>query len=110
MILNDIFFLIIIIIIISFSFTINITNSLFYLILAEIIWITLYAIILISGFYFDNINILSLSFFFLLISAVEFSIGIVIIFIQILFLRSLEVNKKNNNKFFYFLTKNKIKL
>jgi hypothetical protein len=79
----------------------NINTALHLLLTAELLWISLYIIVLITGFVFDNVNLLSLTFFFLIFSAVEFGLGLVIILIQHILLRSLYLNtmSKNTHKF-----------
>ena len=64
-------------------------TSLHLLFTAELLWITLYGLVLIIGLAFDNLSILSLSFFFLIFSAVEFGVGLVIMLIQHLLTRTL---------------------
>ena len=79
----------------------NVNTALHLLLTAELMWISLYIIVLLVGFIFDNVNILSLTFFFLIFSAAEFALGLVIILIQHIFLRSIYINtmSKNNHKF-----------
>ena len=79
------------------SITNNISNSLHLLLTAELLWITLYVIVLSIGFLYDNSNLLSLTFFFLVLSAVEFGIGLVIILIQNIFFRSLQLSDNSKN-------------
>jgi hypothetical protein len=45
------------------------------------------------------VNFLSLTFFFLVLSAVEFGIGLVIILIQNVFLRSISLAANSDNQF-----------
>ena len=59
--LNIFFFFFILIL---FSIIVNTNTSLHLLLTAEILWITLYAITLFVGLAYDNLNILSLTFFF----------------------------------------------
>jgi len=80
-----------------FSISFNISNALHLLLTAEMLWITLYLIVLSLGFLTDNINLLSLTFFFLVLSAVEFGIGLVIILLQNVFLRSSQLNDGSKN-------------
>lgn len=75
----------------------NVSSSLHLLLTAELLWITLYIIVLSVGFLYDNLNFLSLTFFFLVLSAVEFGIGLVIILIQNIFLRSINLGDNNKN-------------
>lgn len=67
---------------IFFSIFINTNTSLHLLLTAELLWITLYAIALTIAYIYDNLNLLALTFFFLVLSAVEFGIGIVLILLQ----------------------------
>lgn len=82
----------------------NSNTSLHLLLTAEILWITLYAISLLSGFLFDNLNVLSLTFFFLVLSAVEFGIGLVLLLLQNLLTRTLSLSENDTN-FFKFSNK-----
>jgi len=52
----------------------------------------LYAVALLIGMTYDNLNILSLTFFFLIFSAVEFGVGLVLMLIQHLLTRSLNLD------------------
>lgn len=104
MLIGDLNLFFILIIIFALSFIFNNTSSLSLLLTAELIWIFLYSIALIVGFYVDNINILSLTFFFLIFSAVEFSLGLIILFFQYILLRSInsDINQQQNNNFNFF--------
>jgi len=64
---------------------IHTNTSLHLLLTAELLWITLYLIVVSVGIVYDNLNILSLSFFVLVFSAAEFGIGLVILLMQFLF-------------------------
>ena len=79
------------------SLTNNISNALHLLLTAELLWITLYIIVLSVGFLYDNVNLLSLTFFFLVLSAVEFGLGLVIMLIQNIFFRSLQLHDNSKN-------------
>lgn len=59
-------------------------------------WITLYAIVLFVGLAYDNLNFLSLTFFFLIFSAVEFGVGLVIMLMQHLLTRSIDLDRFGN--------------
>jgi NADH:ubiquinone oxidoreductase subunit K len=50
-----------------------------------------------TGLVYDNLNILSLAFFVLVFSAVEFGIGLVILLMQFLLTRTLNLNENDNN-------------
>ena len=80
-----------------FSIFINSTTSLHLLLTAEILWITLYGVVLSIGLLYDNLNVLSLTFFFLALSAVEFGTGIVLLLIQNILTRSLNLNDNDSN-------------
>lgn len=76
------------------------TNTALHLLLtAELLWITLYGIALFVGLAFDNLNILSLTFFFLIFSAVEFAVGLVLLLIQHLLTRSISLETTDSNVF-----------
>jgi len=97
MLVGDINIYFILFFLVFFSISFNISNALHLLLTAEMLWITLYLIVLSLGFLTDNINLLSLTFFFLVLSAVEFGIGLVIILLQNVFLRSSQLNDGSKN-------------
>ena len=85
------------------------TNSVLHLLLtAELLWITLYIITLFVGFVYDSLNLLSLTFFFLILSAVEFAVGLVIMLLQHTLTRSVSLSDNDMNavKFSTRLTNN----
>ena len=92
---------------ILFSILINTNTSLHLLLTAELLWITLYTIVLFIGFIFDNLNVLSLTFFFLVFSAIEFGLGLVLLLFQNIITRSINLNDYDNNflKFSINITK-----
>jgi hypothetical protein len=53
------------------------------------------------GLFYDNLNILSLTFFFLALSAVEFGIGLILLLLQQIITRNvhLSINDQNFTKF-----------
>ena len=106
---GDINFVILLFFILFESITINVNTSLHLLLTAEFLWITLYILTLVSGLVFDNLNLLSLTFFFLILSAVEFGLGLVIILVQNVLLRSINLNDWTQNSF-KFVTKFQQKL
>ena len=79
------------------SLSTNVTSALHLLLTAELLWVTLYVIVLNMGMLYDNVNLLSLTFFFLVLSAVEFGIGIVLILVQNVFLRSIYLSDNSKN-------------
>jgi NADH:ubiquinone oxidoreductase subunit K len=91
----------------SLTIIVNINTALHLLLTAELLWISLYIIVLFIGFIFDSVNLLSLTFFFLIFSAVEFGLGLIIILIQHLLLRSISINFLNKNIFKFNLRFNK---
>lgn len=92
-----------------FTFFININTALHLLLTAELLWITLYAMTLVIGFIFDNLNLLSLTFFFLVFSAIEFGVGLVLLLFQNILNRSINLNDWDLNfTKFYTKFKNKI--
>lgn len=74
------------------------TNSALHLLLtAELLWITLYIVTLFVGFVYDNLNLLSLTFFFLILSAVEFAVGLVLMLLQHTLTRSTSLTENSSN-------------
>lgn len=98
-----IFFLILL-----FSVLINTNTSLHLLLTAELLWITIYAITFFIGLHFDNLNVLSLTFFSLVLSAVEFSFGVILILFQNVITRTISIFENDFN-FLKFLNRFKSK-
>lgn len=94
---------------IIFSVIVNTNSGLHLLLTAELLWITLYVMVLFIGFVFDNLNVLSLTFFFLVFSAIEFGIGIVLLLFQNIISRTIMLSENDTN-FNKFLTRFKNKL
>jgi len=94
---GDMNFIFILFFIIFLSISINVNTALHLLLTAEFLWITLYVISLFMGIIYDNLNILSLTFFFLILSAVEFGLGLIIILVQNIINRSINLNDSNTN-------------
>lgn len=92
---TNLYFILFFLMIISINH--NVSNALHLLLTAELLWITLYVIALSIGFTSDNLNIVSLSFFFLVLSAVEFGIGLIIMLLQNIFTRSLQLHDASVN-------------
>ena len=65
------------------------TSTLHLLLTAELVWITLFGFALMVGVMFNNLNLLSLTFFFLIFSAVEFGVGLVLLLMQNIITRSI---------------------
>lgn len=115
MIFNEIIIFFFFFYMIFFSIIINSNSSLHLLLTAEILWITLYAISLLTGIVLDNLNLISLTFFFLVFSAIELGVGLIILLTQNIFNRTIFLNDLDFNynnfwlKFFNHLYLNKIK-
>jgi NADH:ubiquinone oxidoreductase subunit K len=82
---------------ILFSILINTNTSIHLLLTAELLWITLYTIVLLLGLIYDNLNLLSLTFFFLVFSAIEFGVGLVLLLFQNIITRSINLNDYDTN-------------
>lgn len=82
---------------ILFSVLINTNTALHLLLTAEVLWITLYAIALFVGLIYDNLNVLSLTFFFLVFSAIEFGVGLILLLFQNIITRSINLNDQDSN-------------
>ena len=96
---GDINLFLILFLILLTTLTTHLNTALHLLLTAELIWITLYALVLGIGFVYDNLNIISLTFFFLIFSAVEFSVGLVLLLLQHLLLRTLSLDIGGNTTF-----------
>jgi hypothetical protein len=81
------------------SLIINTNTALHLLLTAELLWITLYAIVLVIGLVYDNLNTLSLTFFFLIFSAIEFGVGLILLLLQHILLRTLNLTDIETNIF-----------
>jgi len=81
------------------SLLLNTNTALHLLLTAELLWITLYSIVLFTGLAFDNLNLLSLTFFFLIFSAIEFGVGLVLLLLQHILSRTLNLNDSDTNIF-----------
>lgn len=97
MVLGDLNFIFILFFLMLISIVLNVNTALHLLLTAELLWITLYIICLFIGLVFDNVNIISLTFFFLILSAVEFGLGLIIMLVQHIIFRSINLNDNNNN-------------
>lgn len=82
---------------IFFSLLINTNTALHLLLTAELLWVTLYLIGLLIGFIYDNLNILSLTFFFLIFSAIELGLGLIILLLQNIIFRTINLSNKDQN-------------
>lgn len=74
------------------------------ILLSELVWLVLYLISIYFGIIFNDILLISISFFILGFSGVEFSIGIIISILYKNFNENinLEENDKSNNQFKMF--------
>lgn len=94
--LGDVNSLIIFFLFLFSTLMVQTNTSLHLLLTAELLWITLYALVALIGLAYDNLNLLSLTFFFLIFSAVEFGIGLVLLLIQHLLTRTLNLDAGGN--------------
>lgn len=94
--LGDINSLVIFFLFLFSTLIVQTNTSLHLLLTAELLWITLYALVTIIGLAYDNLNLLSLTFFFLIFSAVEFGVGLVLLLIQHLLTRTLNLDARGN--------------
>lgn len=104
--LNMLFFFFFLII---FSVIINANTSLHLLLTAELFWISLYVFFFFVGFAYNNVNVLALTFFSLVFSAVELGIGLVLLLTQNTLTRSLSLSENDKN-FLKFTNRFKSKL
>lgn len=79
---------------------INSTNFLNTMLIAELVWITLYVLSILIGVTNDDLILFSLSFFILALASLEFCIGFLLVILFRYFFKTIDfgdVNKKNNN-------------
>lgn len=80
--LNDLNFFLILFFFIFSIFFINFKTTFISLIISELFWILLYLTVVVVAIVFDTINVLALSLFFLVFSAVEIALGLVLLVVQ----------------------------
>lgn len=102
--LGDLNTLLVFFFILMSTFLVSTTSTLHLLLTAELLWITLYLVALLVGLAYDNLNVISLTFFFLIFSAAEFGSGLVLILLQQIIYRSLSLYTNEVNVF-KFLSK-----
>nr|QPL15921.1 NADH dehydrogenase subunit 4L [Strombidium sp.] len=102
MVLSELNIMVIIFVLFLASILINVTTALHLLLTAEMLWIILYILSLYVGYIYNNLNILSLTFFLLILSAVEFSIGLVLMLIQHIIYRSINLNLNTLSSLKYY--------
>ena len=104
MLLGDLNLFICFFLILLMGVFINSNTALHLLLTAELLWITLYSIVFIVGLTYDNLNLIALTFFFLVLSAIEFGVGLVLMLLQNVLTRSINLNDNDAN-FIKFLTR-----
>lgn len=97
------------IIILLMYFVLGFENTFKSIITSEFIWISLFINYLIYAIIYDNITILSLTLFFLIFSAIEISICLVLIVFQKKFFKTLSSSTQNSSNEFNLKSK-KIKI
>ena len=83
--------------ILTFLFVIGFENNFKSLILSEFIWISLFCFYLITAIVYDDYNVLSLTLFFLIFSAIEISICLIIIILQKKLFKNINLFFDGNN-------------
>jgi len=99
MLVSELNFLLLTLFFLFVGISLNVNTALHLLLTAEFLWVTLYSITVFMGFIYDNVNLLSLTFFFLILSAVEFGIGLVLILLQSILSRSINLGGGNTNAY-----------
>lgn len=70
------------------------------MIIAEILWLSLYCLTILFGVTLDDLNLFTLSFFLLALAGLEFCIGFLLVTLFRYFTKTLDLNnskKKNEN-------------
>lgn len=101
MFLGSFNFSIVLFIILISTLIYNFNTVLHLFLTAELLWVNLFGCALVLGFISNDINVLALTFFFLVLSAIEFGIGLILLLLQNLLFRSISTfeNDTNNSKF-----------
>lgn len=107
MILNELNFVMFVFFILMYMFITKFDNNFKSLILSEFFWITLYIIALLMAFLLDDVMLMSLIFFFLIFSAVDLSIGLLLIIIQKKLFKNINITHNSNYKTNFITRKNK---
>lgn len=97
MILGDFNLYVILFLIMLVGLTVSTNSTLHLLLTAELLWITLYILALFLGLSYDSLNLLSLTFYFLILSAVEFAVGLVLMLLQHTLTRSISLTENDTN-------------
>ena len=108
MFFGDLNFLVFLFLILFSTIIIYVNSSLHMLLSAELMWITIYAISVLLGLFHDNLNLLSLTFFALILSAVEFGVGLVLMLFQHNLTRTLDFNVDDSNLYKYKLQSSRL--
>jgi hypothetical protein len=66
-------------------------TALHLLLTVELLWITLYGLVVQIGMLYDTASLVALTFFFLVLSAVELGIGLILVMVQHTLLRSVSL-------------------
>lgn len=101
MFFGDVNFIFFIFFLLLSSLIINTNTSLHLLLTAELLWVTLYALVLLIGFSFNNLTLVSLTFFFLIFSAIELGIGLVLSMLQHNIFRTMSLSTMDQNLYKY---------
>lgn len=75
-------FALLLVALVGFMFLLKSVSLIFLLIVSELAWITLYSTTLVIAIIFNSLLFLGLSFFFLMFSAAEISLGLFVFYIQ----------------------------
>ena len=97
--IGDLNIVLVLFLILFSTLLVHVNTSLHLLLTAELLWVTIYITAVLAGLLYDNLNILSISFFVLVFSAVEFGLGLIILIMQHLFTRTLNLNENEQNVF-----------
>ena len=84
-------------------------TALHLLLTVELLWITLYGLVLQIGLLYDTASLAALTFFFLVLSAVELGVGLILVMLQHTLLRSVSLLSGRFN-FLKFTTRINVKV
>ena len=91
MLVTDLNIMMICFIILAAGVAVSTGTSLHLLLTVELLWITLYGVVVQVGILYDTAGLVALTFFFLVLSAVELGIGLILVMVQHTLLRSVSL-------------------
>ncbi len=90
------------------SFSFNYSNFLYFFFFSEFVWLNLYCLTISLSIMNEDLNLIGLSFFFLGLAGLEFSVGFMLLIIMKKFKVSLNIFENDKKINFFFENKKSI--